>query len=177
MGEKRETLEQLARREADAEREREARRQQLLANAERLAKEVPQRFFQLVDELRAALERFNGAADPSRRISWRESAALAARDTSNLNADFNCALERPGAEVVLVLQSLGRAGKPDAYLMQASGRLRDDGFLLRVEGFVPKKDVEYRVSVNFRRTPYGIDELAERLVRAVVTTQVNELTG
>ncbi len=167
MADKRDTLEELARREADALKEREETRVRARLSAERLAREVPERFFTLARELREAVHRFNGAADPQLRLSWRESAALAARDP-NLNADFNLSFGRTGVEVVVSLNAMSRSGRPDAYLIEASAKLRDDSFLLRGEGFVDGKEVGYRISIDFKRMPWPIDELADRLVKAVV---------
>ena len=107
---KKETLEEIAKREAEAERIREESRALYIANQQELAKHVPARFFQLAQELRDAVVRFNTAADPNKRISWRESTALAAKDT-NLNADFNLSMTRGGAEISLSLNALGRSGK------------------------------------------------------------------
>lgn len=174
MAEKRESLEDLARKESEADKDLAERRAGLLVNAQKLAKEVPVRFFKLVDELKAAVMRFNAACDPQKRIVWQESAALAARDT-NLNADFNLSFERPGASVMLVLNNMGRAGKPDAFIMEAHGKLKNDGFMLRVEGFVRGPQVEYRISVDFKKAPYTIDELADRLVKSVVKVDLNQL--
>src|SRR4051812_1796664 len=117
MGEKRESLEQFARREADQEREREESRQEYLQSGERLAKEMPGVFFELAGMLREAVRRFNSAADPQKRLTWRESTALAARD-ANLNADFNCTLSRLRAEVTVALNAMARSGKPDVYIIE-----------------------------------------------------------
>jgi hypothetical protein len=174
MAEKRESLEDLARKESQAEQELADQRAGLLVNQQRLAKEVPVRFFKLCDELKAAVMRFNTACDPQKRIVWRESAALAARDT-NLNADFNLSFERPGASIMVVLNNMGRANKPDAFIMEAHGTLKNDGFMLRVEGFVRGKEIDYRISVNFKKSPYGIEELADRLVKSVVKVDLNQL--
>ena len=76
MPEKRETLEEIARREADSEREREEARALRRQSSERLAKEVPAAF-QLAKELREAVMRFNAAALPesaspsASRPRWR----------------------------------------------------------------------------------------------------------
>jgi hypothetical protein len=171
---KKETLEEIAKREADAERLREESRALYVANQLELAKHVPSRFFQLALELRDAVVRFNTAADPNKRISWRESAALAAKDT-NLNADFNLSMSRAGAEISLSLNALGRSGKPDAYLIEAHGVFPNDGFMLRVDGSINRGKPTYRLSLNFKRLPYEIEELAERMVKALVKCKVTEL--
>jgi hypothetical protein len=175
MAEKRETLEDLARREKDAEQERNDQRAEMLVSAERLAKEVPERFFQLATDLKQAVMRFNAAADPQKRLNWRESVSLAGRDP-NPNADFNLAFGRTGAEILVALNALGRSGRPDVFLIEASGKIQEDGFMLRAEGFVKDKKAQYRISIDFKRTTWTIDELAERLVRCAVKASLSPLS-
>ena len=79
MGEKRETIEEVARREADAERERAASRAEQLELAGMIAKEMPERFFELCGLLRENVRRFNAAADPQKRLTWRESVSATMR--------------------------------------------------------------------------------------------------
>ncbi len=172
---KKETLEDLAKREADAERVRAESRELYLANQIELAKHMPNRFFQLAQELREAVVRFNTAADPQKRITWRESAALAARDP-NLNADFNLSFSRGEAEISLSLNALGRPGKPDVFLIEAHGNFPKDSFMLRVDGSVNKGKPTYRMSLNFKRLPFEDSELAERMVKALVKLKISELT-
>ena len=174
MAEKRESLEDVARREKDAELERSEQRAEMTANAERLAKEVPQRFFQLATDLKQAVMRFNAAADPQKRLNWRESVSLAARDT-NPNADFNLAFSRTNVEILVSLNALGRSGRPDVFLIEASGKLPEGGFMLRAEGFVKNKKSEYRISIDFKRTSWTIDELADRLVMSAVKASLSPL--
>ena len=169
MAEKRESLEEIARREAARERELAEAREELLKSGERLAKEMPPAFFELCGLVREAVRRFNSAADPQKRLTWRESPALAARD-SNLNADFNCSFGRGSDEITIALNAMGRSGKPDVYLIESSGTLGPDRdrFLLRVEGYLQKGKLQYRVSVDFKRLEVDLEELADRLVRAAV---------
>src|SRR5262252_3759651 len=106
MPEKRESLEDFARREASRERELAEAREEHTQSAARLAKEMPEKFFELCGILREAVRRFNSAADPQKRLTWRESAALAARE-SNLNADFNCTFGRGIDEISVALNAMG----------------------------------------------------------------------
>jgi hypothetical protein len=173
MPEKRETLEEFAKREADAEQEREELHAAFVAGREQLSKAVPERFFQLAQELRDAVKRFNGAAAAEKKLTWSESSALAARDP-NLQADFSLEFGRTGANVQVALNAMSRSGGPDVFLIEASGQLRDDRFLVRVEGWVEKtRKITYRISVNFKRMSYPIEELAERLVMACVRSDVH----
>src|SRR5262245_27440348 len=169
MAEKRESLEDIARREAAAELEREEAQKEYLKSAERLAKEMPEAFFELAGMLREAVRRFNSAADSSKRLTWRESAALAARE-SNLNADFDLGFAREGNEATVALNAMGRSGKPDVYIIEGFGQVgpRHDRFMMRVEGYLKKGKVDHRITVDFRRLECNLEELAERLVRAVV---------
>ena len=169
MPEKRETLEEVARREADHEREVAEARAELAKSAERLAKEMPPAFFEFCGMLREAVRRFNSAADPQKRLIWRESAALAARD-ANLNADFNLSFGRGTDEVNVALNVMGRSGKPDVYVIEGFGSLgpKSERFLMRVEGYVQKGKMLMRITIDFKRIDTTLEELAERLVLAGV---------
>src|SRR3954471_5548374 len=84
MAEKRESLEDVARQEAQHERELAEAREEYAKSGERLGTEMPSGLFELCGMGREAVRRFNSAADPQKRLSWRESPALAARE-ANLN--------------------------------------------------------------------------------------------
>jgi len=169
MPEKRETLEEVARRESEHERELAEARAETAKSGERLAKEMPPAFFELCGILRESVRRFNSAADPQKRLTWRESAALAAREP-NLNADFNGSFGRGSDEVTVALNVMGRSGKPDVYIIEGFGSLgpRSERFLLRVEGYVQKGKVLHRISIDFKRLEIDLEELAQRLVLAAV---------
>jgi hypothetical protein len=169
MAEKRESLEEFARREGDRERELAEARKERAESADRLAKEMPSSFFELCGILREAVRRFNSAADPEKRLVWRESPTLAAPQR-NLMGDFNCGFQRAGSHATVALNVMGRSGKPDVYIIEGFGALgpKSDRFMLRVEGYVKKGKVEPRISVDFQRIECTIEELAERLVFAVV---------
>ena len=176
MAEKRESLEEIARREATRERELAEAREEYAKSGERLAKEMPPAFFDFCGMIREAVRRFNSAADPNKRLVWRESAALAARD-SNLNADFNCSFGRGQDEVTVALNAMSRSGKPDVYLIEAFGTVGPDRdrFMMRVEGYLQKGKVLHRVTVDFKRLEVTLEELAERLVLATVKSDYQTL--
>lgn len=178
MAEKRESLEEIARREANRERELAEAREEYAKSGERLAKEMPPAFFEFCGMVREAVRRFNSAADPNKRLSWRESAALAARD-ANLNADFNCSFGRGQDEVTVALNAMSRSGKPDVYLIEAFGTVGPDRdrFMMRVEGYLQKGKVLHRVTVDFKRLEVTLEELAERLVLATVKSDYRTLLG
>jgi hypothetical protein len=169
MAEKRESLEEVARREANRERELAEAREEYAKSGERLAKEMPPAFFEFCGIVREAVRRFNSAADPQKRLTWRESAALGARD-ANLNADFNCSFGRGTDEITVALNAMSRSGKPDVYLIEASGTLGPDHdrFLMRVEGYLQKGKLLHRITIDFKRLEIPLEELAERLVMAAV---------
>jgi hypothetical protein len=135
---------------------------------------MPETFFELAGLLRENVRRFNSAADPQKRLVWRESPALAARD-GNLHADFNLTFGRPGAEVTVALNAMGRSGKPDVFIIEGSGQLIQERFLLRVEGFVLKGQTGLRITIDFKRIECTLEELAERLVFAVIKCDYNQL--
>jgi hypothetical protein len=169
MPEKRETLEDVARREAETERERAEAREEYLKSAERLAKEMPEAFFEFCGMVREAVRRFNSAAEPSLRLTWHESPALAAKEP-NLHADFNLSFGRQINEVTVALNAMGRSGKPDVFLIEAFGKLGPDAdkFMLRVEGYMKKGKVEQRITIDFKRLDITLEDLAEKLVMACV---------
>ena len=176
MAEKRESLEEVARREANRERELAEAREEYAKSGERLAKEMPPAFFEFCGMVREAVRRFNSAADPQKRLTWRESAALAARD-ANLNADFNCNFGRGQDDVTIALNAMSRSGKPDVYLIEANGTIGPDHdrFMMRVEGFLAKGKVVHRITIDFKRLEVTLEELAERLVMAVVKSDYQQL--
>ncbi|MCU1282980.1 MAG: hypothetical protein JWM53_6526 [bacterium] len=176
MAEKRESLEEVARREANRERELAEAREEYAKSADRLAKEMPPAFFEFCGMVRESVRRFNSAADPQKRLTWRESAALAAQDT-NLNADFNCSFGRGTDEVTIALNAMSRSGKPDVYIIDGFGTLGPDRerFMLRVEGYLQKGKMLLRITIDFKRLECTLEELAERMVMATVKSDYQTL--
>jgi hypothetical protein len=171
------SLEEIARAEAQMEKERQARIEEHAKGAHDLAKEVPERFFKLTGELRDAVRRFNEAADPQKRLTWRESAALAARD-GNLSGDFSCGFSRNAVDVGIGLTEMSRSGgRPNCYIIEAVGTLRGERFMFRAEGMKTGGKLGWRMTVDMQRVNYSFDELADRLVRAAVTLSLNPLTS
>ncbi len=172
----RESLEDVAKREAREEAERQKAAQDWVTNTERVAKEVPERFFILAKQLRECVHRFNSAALPGRRLVWNESAAVATKE-QNLNADFNVSFGRKDAEFMLLLSAMSRSGRPDVYIITGEGTVRDVRFSIRIEGRVDGKGVVYRITQDYEPIECPIDELAERVVMTVVKQDVSQLTG
>ena len=172
----RETLEDVAKREARDEDQRQKAAQDWIVNTERIAKEVPEQFFVLAKQLRDCVHRFNSAALPGRRLLWNESAAVATKE-QNLNADFNVSFYRKDAEFMLLLSAMSRSGRPDVYIIIGEGKVRDTHFSIRIEGRIEGTAVVYRVTQNFEKINCPIDELAERVVMTIVKSDVSQLTG
>jgi hypothetical protein len=171
---KRETLEEVARREGDAAKETARAEAERRESAERLAKEMPARFFQLAAELREAVRRFNVASEPGGRLIWRESPSLATRDLGS-QSDLSLSFGRAQVTVELSLTAMSRSGRPDAFVIQGGGRLGARAFQLRVDGNFSQGKVRYRASVDFRRLECPIEELGERLVLAAVKGSLTPL--
>lgn len=173
---KRETLEDVAKREAREESERVKAAQDWIVNTERIAKEVPEKFFSIAKQLRECVHRFNSAALPGRRLLWNESAAVATKET-NLNADFNVTLHRKDAEFMLLLSAMSRSGRPDVYIINGEGKLKDQQFSLRIEGRMDKNNIGWKISWNYEPIDCPIDELAERVVMTIVKMDISQLYG
>ena len=177
---KRETIEEYARREADEDRVRIENRKIYMENQQQLVKEVPKRFFQLAQEVKQAVLRFNKAAQEEKTLTWYESPACVSRDT-NPDADFSVSFSRTGrnaSEVEVRVISMTRAKGPDVYLIVANGKLREgekeERFQIRVEGMMDRaRKLTFRMTADGRQLPYEIDQLAERLVLAAVKCEAD----
>jgi hypothetical protein len=175
MAKPRESVEQFAKREAQEMKDREEAREFFRQNALKLAEEMPQHFFEFAGMLRKSVARFNENCDPMLRMLWRESAALATRD-SNPNADFNLTFNRDKSEVTVSLNALGRSGKPPVFLIDINGVLKgNEVFMARVEGQVRDKKIIFRITMNFKQKEATLQEWADRLVLAVVKQDGYEL--
>ncbi len=166
----RESPEAFAKREVKAVKDRAETREKMLKNATLLAEKMPSYFFEFCTTLRENVARFNAACDPERRITWRESAALAARD-ANPNADFNLTFNRDQSEVNVGLNAMGRAGKPAGFLIDVNGKIHGDQvFMARVEGQA-RAEIVFRITVNFQKQECDLKTFAERLVMGVVSQE------
>jgi hypothetical protein len=170
----RETVEAFAKREANEEREKAEARAAYARNAQRLAAEMPGHFFAFAGNLREAVKRFNENCDPEKRITWRESAALASRDP-NPNADFNLTFSRAQNEVNVGLNAMGRSGKPPVFVVEVNGLVKGETFMARIEGQIPDKDVVFRITVDFKKQDCTLKEFADRLVLGVVKQAWEEI--
>jgi hypothetical protein len=175
---KRETIEEYAKREADEDRIRAENRKIYLENQQTLVKETPKRFFELANEVKQAVLRFNKNAAQEKVLSWHESPACVARDT-NPDADFSISFWRTGpmaSEVEVRVVSMTRAKGPDCYLIQATGKFKEERFLIRVEGMMDRaRKLSFRMTCDSKLLPFEIDLLAERLVLAAVKCDLSLL--
>jgi hypothetical protein len=174
MAKPRETVEGFAKREATEMKDREEAREFYKQNAQKLADEMPQHFFEFAGMLRKSVGRFNEACDPMLRMYWRESASLATRD-ANPNADFNLTFNRDKSEVTVSLNALGRSGKPPVYLIDINGNIKGEVFMARVEGQVRDKKINFRITMNFTQKEATMQEWADRMVLAVAKQDSTEL--
>jgi hypothetical protein len=172
------SLEDIARAEAAAAAEAQARGEAYREAQKRLLAEVPVRFFALARGLRDGVARFNGAAATDRPIAYRESAAVTTREPDP-NRDFNLEIRRDPSSFVLTLDAMSRPHGPDALLIQGRGVLgvppKTERFLLRVEGLPRDGDIDWRVSCDFRTVEAPLDELPDRLVAVVATGELDRL--
>jgi hypothetical protein len=126
---------------------------------------TPIRFFAFARQLRENVHRFNKTVDPDRRLTWSESASLAAHD-SNLHADFNCTFGRKNVEVYTALCEMVRFGAPEAYVIEGHLRLREAKAHYRIEGFVHPDGIHYRITLDYKPLEISLDDFSERLVLA-----------
>src|SRR5688500_10135392 len=89
-----------AARDAEAVHEAAQAEERYVADAARLAHEMPGVFFGFCRLLREAVRRFNQAAMPSGRLWWRESAALTSGRLTP-NTELHCAFGRQDSEIQL----------------------------------------------------------------------------
>lgn len=173
-----ESVSDYAKREmADAD-ERERKKQKYWENQKRVTVELPQRFFALVRSLRKEVDTFNQIVDPPRRVSFSESVGLAAGAEVG-KAEMNVSFGRRGVEAWVGLSELMRLGRaPAAYIIEAHVKLSRSRLRVRAEA-IPRgdDDVRYRVTVDGRETKFGIDDLASRLVLAIVKDDPVMLDG
>lgn len=164
-----ESVADYAKREMAEAADRERKKVLYWENQKRVAIELPQRFFAIVRSLRNEIDTFNKHVDGPRRLTLTESVALAAGAEVG-KAEHNLTFGRKGCEAWVGLSELQRLGRgPTAYIIEAHVKLSRSRLRLRAEA-IPKgeEDIRYRVTVDGRETKFGIDELASRLVLAIV---------
>ncbi len=163
-----ESVADYARREMNEQAEREARKKAYWEGQAKVATELPERFFKLTAKVRDEVDTFNQIVDPTRRITFGESAGLAAR-ADHTKYELNLKITRGKAEAWLGLTELMRLGRaPSAYMIEAQVRLSQGRIRIRAEGLSrPDGNVRYRVTIDGQEAPFGLEELGSRLVLAV----------
>jgi hypothetical protein len=178
------TLEDLARAEAAALKQREQMRVAYAEAQRKLVKEMPEKFFLLAKGIRDGVNRFNEIAfkesgPQGRLVKYEESVAVTTRDR-NLGSDFNLEVRREPNSLGLVLRTMWRPNRPDAYIIEGHGKVGmtpgDEQFAIRIDG-IGKADgeIQYRSTCNFQPIDTPLEELAERMVMVIVTGEVSRL--
>ena len=178
------TLEDLARAEAAALKQREQARIAYAEAQRRLVKEMPERFFALAKGIREGVQRFNEVAykesgPQGRMIKYEETVAVTTRD-KNLGSDFVVEARRDPNRLTLALRSMWRPNRPDAFVIEGQGVLgiapQQDAFAIRIDGIgKPDGDILYRATCNFHPIDTPLDELPERMVMVIVTGELSRL--
>jgi hypothetical protein len=178
------TLEDLARAEAAALRERDRARLTYEEAQQQLARELPERFFDLARGVRDGVNRFNAAvrqeAEPRPyAVHYEESVGVTTRST-NLSTDFNFEVRRAPHWMQLFLRSMWRPGRSDALIIEGQGSVgvkpEEKRFKLRIDGQVNAQgELSYRALCDGRLIDTPLDELADRIVMVVVTGQLSRL--
>lgn len=164
-----ESVADYARRELAEAAERDRKKQVYWENQKRVASELPERFYALARQIRSHVDTFNGIVEPGNRITLSESVGLAAHAEVG-RADLNLTLSRKKQEAWVGLSELMRLGRaPTAFIIEAQVKLSRTSVRVRSEGLTTKEGaIRYRVTTDGKEAPFGIDELAERIVLAVV---------
>ena len=164
-----ETVAEYAQREVAEAADRERKKTVYWENQQRVAAELPGRFFALARQIRTEVDTFNGVVTPGNRLSMNESIGLAAHAEAG-RAELNLSFGRRRVEAWVGLSELMRLGRaPTAFIIEAHVKLSLTKVRVRSEALpTPDGGIRYRVTVDGREAPFGIDELAQRLVLAVV---------
>lgn len=176
-----ESVEDYAKREMAEVAERERKKKVYWENQKRVAAEFPEHFFELAKQIRAEIDTFNAIVDVGRRVTMHESAGVAAHADPG-RAELNVTFGRKGQEAWVGLSELMRLGRgPTAYIIEAMVKLSQARVRVRAEA-IPSGEsgIRYRVTTDGREAPFSLDQLASKLVLAVVKddpTQLNVQPG
>ena len=153
--------------------------------AEIVSKSVPERYLQLVQELREAVRLFNQSlrhpdGHPIPTISWGETPNVALGD-ANSGDGMRVRIARRGATFDLILRFATRAARADVPLIEGHGDYGNPQqgrtkTMLRIEGWVEKGKPIFWYSLDFKRQSVAIDEVAERIVASVAANDYSLLS-
>jgi hypothetical protein len=168
------TIEDLARAEALMLKQREQGHIDYMEGQKQLTTAVPERFFVLVKQLRDAVKRFNTAAPVERLVQYWESPAVTTHDPSFGNSDYTVEVKRKPNHASLSLRNMARGARPDAFLIEGEGEV---GLTPMVDATWRDGAPNWRITSDFKKVDCPIDELADRLIIAIVTGEHTRLWG
>lgn len=149
-----------------------------------VSKAVPERYLQLVEEMREAVQLFNQSLRPPEGqslpyISWLESPNVALKDP-NTGDGMRVRIARRGATFDLLLRFASRAARADVPLIEGHG---DFGIqqtrtktMMRIEGWVEQGKPVFWYSLDFKRLSIPLSEVAERIVAAIAANDYSLLS-
>ncbi len=174
----------IARSESENAAEAVQRERDNAIRAEVIAKTVPERYLQIVGELRQAVQLFNQSLRPPDGlaipiITWMETPNVVLGDATGGDG-MRVRLARRGATFDLLLRFASRAGRTDVPLIEGHGdygkqqvRTRT---MMRIEGWVEKGQPIFWFSLDFKRLSIPLSEVAERIVASVAANDYTLLS-
>lgn len=151
---------------------------------ELLIQEVPKKFLELVDAMRASVRAFNDAlvqpeGNPIPHVRWHETPNIALRDPFTGDG-MMVRISRLHSHCELVLRYVSRNLKPDVPIIEGYGDFGVEGIrrkvLLRIEGWVENGAVTYWYNLDFKRRDIPLSEVPDRIVMAVAKSDYSLLT-
>lgn len=151
---------------------------------ELLIQEVPKKFLELVDAMRASVRAFNDAlvqpeGNPIPHVRWHETPNIALRDPFTGDG-MMVRISRLHSHCELVLRYVSRNLKPDVPIIEGYGDFGVEGIrrkvLIRIEGWVENGAVTYWYNLDFRRRDIPLTEVPDRIVMAVAKSDYSLLT-
>ena len=155
-----------------------ANRAQLLLTA------VPAKYFELVERLHDAVRAYNSALlqlpeNPIPPVTWYETPNVVLRDAFTGDG-LRVRIARVHSHFELVLRFVARNGKPDVPLIEGCGDFGKDlvkrRILMRIEGWVEQGQVTFWYNLDFKRQRVSLDEVPERIVLAVASSDYTQLS-
>jgi hypothetical protein len=151
---------------------------------ELLIQEVPRKFLELVDAMRASVRAFNDAlvqpeGNPIPHVRWHETPNIALRDPFTGDG-MMVRISRLHSSCELVLRYVSRNLKPDVPIIEGYGDFGVEGVrrkvLIRIEGWVENGAVTYWYNLDFKRRDIPLVEVPDRIVMAVARSDYSLLT-